>query len=210
MKIKSYTGMESIQKRIRLDASLILLILSNILTIILAVWQHWNLITMLWIYWAQSVIIGIFNFIKILDLKNFSTENFSVNGHPVEPTRGTKVSTAIFFAVHYGFFHAVYFIFLMVQSLTGSISKGVVVSTGAIIIGAVIFFMNHLFSFFANRKADSEKKQNIGKVMFFPYARIIPMHLTIIFGLYTQIGFVFFLILKTIADVTMHMAEHRD
>jgi len=60
-----------------------------------------------------------------------------------------------------------------------------------------------------------EKKQNIGRVLFSPYARIIPMHLTILFGwivfnaLGEKVALVLFLILKTIADVIMHVREHR-
>ena len=48
--------------------------------------------------------------------------------------------------------------------------------------------------------------------MFFPYLRILPMHLTIIVG--GAIGsagtgaLLFFLVLKTIADVIMHRIEH--
>jgi len=45
--------------------------------------------------------------------------------------------------------------------------------------------------------------------MFFPYARIIPMHLTIIFGMLLGKGaIVLFLTLKTLADMIMHVLEH--
>jgi len=53
---------------------------------------------------------------------------------------------------------------------------------------------------------------NIGTMMFFPYLRIIPMHLTIIFGSDYAKGssgaLILFLVLKTIADLIMHMIEH--
>ena len=48
----------------------------------------------------------------------------------------------------------------------------------------------------------------------FPYARIIPMHLTILLGSYFVGGaegtLIIFLALKTLADVLMHMIEHGD
>lgn len=45
--------------------------------------------------------------------------------------------------------------------------------------------------------------------MFYPYLRIIPMHLTIIFGhAMDQSAMVLFMILKTLADAGMHMIEH--
>ena len=56
----------------------------------------------------------------------------------------------------------------------------------------------------------------MGRAMFLPYARIVPMHLTIIFGsvllsLTTtpKVVLVFFLLLKTAADLAMHFSEHR-
>jgi hypothetical protein len=48
--------------------------------------------------------------------------------------------------------------------------------------------------------------------MFFPYARIIPMHLTILIGVYLEEHstgtVILFLGLKTFADLTMHLIEH--
>ena len=44
--------------------------------------------------------------------------------------------------------------------------------------------------------------------MFYPYARIIPMHLTIIFGSSFGGTLPLFLVLKTFADAIMHVVEH--
>ena len=44
--------------------------------------------------------------------------------------------------------------------------------------------------------------------MFYPYARIIPMHLTIVFGFNFGGALILFLVLKTFADVIMHIVEH--
>lgn len=75
----------------------------------------------------------------------------------------------------------------------------------------IIFLTNHSFSFYKNLKKDTEKKQNIGRVMLFPYARILPMHIIIVMGLLinpTTNSILLFLILKTIADLIMHQKEH--
>lgn len=45
--------------------------------------------------------------------------------------------------------------------------------------------------------------------MFYPYARIFPMHLTILLGATTGVPLLMFLVLKTIADGVMHVVEHR-
>ncbi len=196
-----------------LDLSLFFLLLSNILTIVFAIIENWSLLTIMWIYLFQSIIIGFFNFLRMLSLKEFSTNNLKINNELVEPTKTTKYKTAFFFLVHYGFFHLVYAIFLIALSIKRNIETGNISIQPSIpiLISTGIFFMNHLFSYVYNYKKDSAKKKNIGALMFFPYARIIPMHLIIVFGLFiiqTKGALLFFLILKTIADVIMHQAEH--
>lgn len=190
------------------DLSFWLLLFSNIVTIYFAVTENWNISTVMWVYWFQSVTIGIFNFIRILQLKNFSTEGLKINGQPIQSTQQAKTFTALFFLFHYGFFHFGYMIFLLVGAFTkayGSVPN--VNELKYILLTALLFFLNHLFSYFYNKPKDT-KKQNIGAVMFYPYARIIPMHVTIIFGFFFSGILPLFLVLKTFADLTMHMIEH--
>jgi len=196
------------------DHSTLLLLFANFIMIFFAIYENWNLLTIMFIYWCQSVIIGIFTFFKILNLKNFSTEGMKFSNIPALPTTGTKIGIAFFFLFHYGFFHFGYLLFLIVNPFFNTSSQTSFTDlTILFVVG--IFFINHLFSFLYNREKDSKKKQNIGKVMMFPYIRIVPMHLTIIFGSFfimagsPQISLILFLILKTIADIAMHIVEHR-
>lgn len=53
------------------DKSTKLLVVSNIVTIVFAIIEGWDLHTLLLIYWFQSVIIGYFNYKRILKLENF-------------------------------------------------------------------------------------------------------------------------------------------
>ncbi|MBU0649417.1 hypothetical protein KJ969_04985 [Patescibacteria group bacterium] len=180
------------------------LILANLATIVLAVAQGWNFSTLIWSYWLQSLIIGLFQFFKILDLKQFSAKGFKINNRPAKPTPGTKYFTAVFFVIHFGGFHFVYSVFLA--------SSARQAEWGSILLVSAVFLANHLFSYFRNREEDRQKIKNIGTMLFFPYARIIPMHLTILFGFFLiggPISLVFFLLLKTAADVVMHKIEHR-
>jgi len=200
------------------------LLFSNILTIIFAVLFNWSLIVVLWVYWTQSIIIGFFNFFKILTLSDFSTENIKINKKPVSPTKGVKIFTAFFFALHFGLFHLVYFFFLVFftfQAVLFKISSGAETPFPSIIglvflpLSGLIFFFNHLFSFIHYKNKPHKKKQSLGRILFSPYVRIVPMHLTIIlggffmfFGAFNQAILVFFLLLKTAADVAMHSLEH--
>ena len=154
-----------------LDSFTILLIAVNLSMIIVAVWEQWEIGVLIWIYWFQSVIIGLFQFLKIITLKNFSTSGLLVNGRSVEATTKTLWSTGLFFLFHYGFFHMGYLVFLLVDIPITAGSRDIFVP------GALFFLLNHAFSFVMNYWADTGRQQNLGRVLFIPYARIIPMHL---------------------------------
>jgi hypothetical protein len=195
------------------DTSLWSLIGSNLIGLLIAYKQGWGILPLLWIYWFQSVSIGVVNVIRMVTLKNFSTEGLTSNGRPVPATKAGQISTALFFAVHYGFFHLVYALFLG----SGMFSKNRLPPGEPLYIfyTGILFFFNHLYSFFHNRETDVPG-QNLGTIMFFPYIRIVPMHLFIIFGgmLAMTLGersfllLTFFVLLKTGADTLMHMIEH--
>jgi hypothetical protein len=195
------------------DRSLWLLLASNAVAILVAVLQNWDLLAIMWVYWFQSVVIGFFHFLRMRKLRGFSTKGFTINNRPVEPTQGTKNRTARFFLLHYGFFHFVYFMFLLAFSGTGMFSSGgenPLTSADLIYIipVALVFLGNHLYSYFYNRPKDTGRP-NIGTLMFYPYARIIPMHLTLVLGFFISSPLLFFLLLKTLADAIMHVVEHR-
>jgi hypothetical protein len=184
------------------DKSLWGLLGSNFLTLILALVEKWPLGELLWTFWFQSVAIGIFWFLKILTLKNFSTDGLTMDDKPVPATIKSRNQMAFFFLVHYGFFHVGYAVFLIV--------KCPLAVNWPILLTAAVFFANHFFSFMHNRKWDDHTKQNLGVVLFFPYARIIPMHLTIIFGMSfvgSPIVVILFMFLKISSDAVMHVVE---
>jgi len=190
------------------DSSLWLLLFSNFITIFFATKEGWNLSTIMWVYWFQSITIGFFNFVRILQLKEFSTEGLRINGQSVEPTQSTKIRTAFFFLVHYGLFHFGYMAFLLSGNFAISYGQNFgILELKSIFLTAIIFFVNHLFSYFYNKPKDS-RNQNIGNLMFYPYLRIIPMHLTIILGSYYVNALPIFLVLKTFSDAAMHIVEH--
>jgi hypothetical protein len=190
------------------DPSLWGVLSGNVLLMVMALALHWPVGDIMWIYWWQSVAIGATNFVRMWTLKEFSTEGFTSNGRRVPETQAGARSTAIFFAVHYGFFHLVYAIFLATLAPVAAMSPLDVVSAGLCVAG---FIGSHVFSLRHNATQDFKgRKPNLGAVMFYPYLRIIPMHLTIIFG-GVVVGFSLplFMLLKTLADCGMHVLEHR-
>ncbi len=186
------------------DGSVWALIAANVFALGVALWQDWGAAPLMLLYWGQSVVIGIANVFRILALDRFSTENFTMNNRPVEPTPATKRQVAVFFAMHYGLFHAVYLVFLVAGPRGEPLTPWFWACTAA-------FALNHLWSYRYNRDIDRQGTPNIGTLMFTPYLRIVPMHLTIIFGGLlggARPGLLLFGALKTVADVAMHFVEH--
>ncbi len=213
--------MENLENKKFWDKSTKLLVVSNIITIIFALSEGWNINNVLWIYWFQSVIIGYFNYKRILKLENFTTENLKMNNQPVSPTEKSKKQIASFFLVHYGFFHFGYFMFLIGDfNFLFIQSNYFFITIFSFIASIITFYFNHKTSFELNYHEDLKGKTNIGTLMFMPYIRIIPMHLIIVLAggivtgnsglvtIYSSMVMLFFLSLKTIADVFMHKVEH--
>ncbi|HEY4495249.1 MAG TPA: DUF6498-containing protein [Candidatus Paceibacterota bacterium] len=198
------------KKNLFYDFSFWTLLFSNLITIFFATRDGWSLSTIMLIYWFQSVIIGLFNFIRILQLTEFSTNGLIINDSPAQPTKRTKIFIAFFFLAHYGLFHVAYLAFILSGSADGLLNgKTDAIDVRLLVLTVILFFANHLFSFIYNRPRDT-KKQNIGSLMFHPYIRIIPMHITIVAGsIFASAMLPFFLILKTFSDVLMHIVEHR-
>jgi hypothetical protein len=190
------------------DLSLVALIGANLVALLVAYATKMSLRDLMLVYWIQSVVIGVTNVIRIARLRGFATDGFTMNDQPVQESPRAKGQVALFFALHYGFFHAGYLLFILVapRSAGGGLAPLYVYA-----ILALVFAANHAYSLRHNLARDARGRPNIGTLMMLPYARIVPMHLTIILGgLMTGSTFAFFLfgLLKTAADVVMHVAEH--
>lgn len=189
---------------------------ANLLAIVVAFLDGGNLLYLLWPYWIQSVVIGFFAQRRIRMLQRFSTEGLKMNGRAVAPTPASRRQAANFFVLHYGLFHLFYLVALL--TFTGPMAAGRL-SLGALsgwdtltIVGVGIgFALSHRASHREHVEADLSGNPNLGALMFLPYLRIVPMHLTIILAavLHSALGVLFFSVLKTVADVAMHIIEHR-
>jgi hypothetical protein len=188
------------------DPPLIALLIANGITIAMALLQHWELGSVLLVYWSQSVTIGLFTFIRILMSRP------APEAGPSGSMR--RLFLAGFFAFHYGLFHFVYLIFIVTFAILGTFG---ISDPLAILGGAGIFFANHLISFFWYR---GREERDPDAIFIEPYHRIVPMHLTIILGGVaaglvagtgldaTVVMVLFFLVLKTAADVWAHQRQH--
>ncbi len=202
-------------------------IIANLVTIVLAILGNWDLATVLFIYWSQSIIIGIFTVVSLLgadtaaiaeDLEKPVQE---LGGQGTVNTRHIwycKCFIAGFFTLHYGLFHWGYYTFIVESGLFGTVHF----SDPNIWLSCALFFANHLYSYLTYRHQVSKGAIYILEKFFRPYQRIIPMHLTIIFGSTvvfalqvfgiqsTMPVLVLFLVLKTYFDISTHLIKHAE
>lgn len=184
------------------------LVLANLAALATALWFDWPPSALLWPYWLQSLVIGGFAVRRMLTAPRICTKGFTSNGKPVPATRAGRVQTAIFFTIHYGLFHLVYAGFI-----AGSGGWPVGMDLWATLALVATFAWGHANSYRRNRGAEDTVPVNLGTAMFLPYLRVIPMHLTILFGGVALGGggtwaLLLFTGLKTVSDVAMHYAEH--
>ncbi len=185
---------------------MLLLLLTNLAVIILALSQGWDFVPLIWVFWCQNIIIGFFNWRRMMQLRHFSTKGLKINGRRVDANVKTKKSVAGFFSLHYVVLHLVYLVFLL--PLTKEMPISVVVSAS---IGIALFLVNHWYSYRHNLRKDLAATPSLATLAIFPYARVVPMHLVIfigyIIGPHSKVMLISFMLLKTIADLFMHHIE---
>ena len=187
------------------DASLHALVAANLVALGVAYAAGIGLHEMMLVYWIQSVIIGATNFIRIMSLERFDPAELKIDRRPAQETPRDKRKVAFFFLLHYGMFHLVYLLFIATDH------RGRLGEPGGYLLCTLIFAVNHGYSLVHNIRRDAQGRPSIGALMFLPYGRILPMHLTIIFGGFLFGGtfaFLLFGALKTAADAVMHALEH--
>ena len=76
-------------------------------------------------------------------------------------------------------------------------------------INVAMFAAAHAWPLVTSGGQDYRGKPNLGVLMFYPYLRILPMHLTILLGSMFSSALPLFIVLKTGADLGMHAIEQR-
>ena len=155
--------------------------------------------TIVFLYWGQSVLIGLFNFVDILTIKNIIPGSMELNEAPATNTFASKGCAASFFALHYGFFHLAYGLFLLVFTK-------IKIDFHFVLIGLAAFSLNLIIEFIRHKQWQAANEVNLGAMFFLPYLRIIPMHLMILGPAFLNWkASTIFLVLKTLADVIMYL-----
>ena len=239
-----FPGVVEFARGIGQSWSAAVLIGANLVPLFGVIFGGWNAFDIVWLFWFENVIIGVFNVIKILTVGALGNPGGQATGRTqtVVGSRLARVSPgqraarmagmtflAAFFTVHYGGFNFGHGIFVMAMLGKGSgMHAGFslwdlyVTNTRAAIglgLGPAILTLlaSHAFSFVANFLVKREYARiDQGALMGGPYARVVILHVAIIFGgffamaLGSPMGVLVVLVLLKIAvDLGLHLKERQ-
>jgi hypothetical protein len=200
----------------------------NALPLVGVLFFEWDAFLIVLLYWAENVVVGFYNVLKMALVKV---------KHPAEHLG--KLFQIPFFVIHYGGFTGIHGMFVLamfkkegdvfgkgpdwpcflafVQILFRTIEqayRAIPVNARWVIAG---MFVSHGISFVFNYLYKGEYAKISGeKLMMQPYARVVVMHIAIIFGGFLTMAFgspvgllVMLVIIKTLIDVALHKRQHR-
>lgn len=192
----------------KFDFTLIPLIIANAVPLYGVIFDEWSIFRVFFLFWIETAIIGLYNGFKIL----------KVSG-PL------SIFLIPFFIVHFGGFMFVHLLFI--RSLFGGESLAhnafstslplLLESCEGLWLPIILLLLSHGISFYVNFILGGEyKNSNPKKQMASPYARVIVMHITIIFGGWITMGFKnpmgalsLLVIGKIILDIKAHIQTHQ-
>jgi Family of unknown function (DUF6498) len=193
-----------------LPTSAFLLVITNILPLIGVLVYNWNLIDILFLYWAESGVIGFWSISRILFAK------FDNRGPVLIFIVLFRIFACLFFFIHFGGFmagHGIILYTIAVEFLKMNVHPLELLRATWIILA--ILFISHGYSFVTNYLMKGEKDRERGKeFMIDPYKRIFVMHFTLVCGMGPVIFLkqpvyllVTFIVLKTSLDLWAHLKE---
>jgi hypothetical protein len=216
-----------------LRKSSLVLLGANLLPLLGVAWFGWDVLGILLLYWAESVVIGVVNILRMATCESRGilgdmmptpnmarTERLRYHNLPGVPQAAAKLFLIPFFIVHYGMFcfgHLTAVVALFApQGLSadlGATMHELWQSSYWIAIAAIA--TSHLYSFATNFIGNGEyQRVNIMSLMKRPYGRIVAMHVAIILGgaLVAWLGnalpmLLVLIVAKSILDLKLHERE---
>lgn len=163
--------------------SAIFLVLVNLYPIYGVVFLGWNAKFILYTYWCENLIIGLFTVLKMLKTKiyldNTQLDNPNLNTNNVGESNSSKILSFIW--VYCG---ASFLYYIVIAILTTETSGTVLFNLPRQIIVPVGFiFLSHTFSYVVNFIIGAEyKKLSLDEEIKMPVRRLVIVHLTVTLG----------------------------
>jgi len=182
------------------------LFISNVVAIIILIFSHSSILFALWVYWAQSILIGLVFCVKIV----ISPASKS-NG------KSTSMIIVVVLLIIIVFFHAIYAVFIGIA--IPLLLNDYELNIQMILLSVAVFFVYYIFSIFEEvkkRNTNNISEFQAGSMLLLYFFRILPIHVTIIatiiifgiakffgYSLFTNtIALIFFQIIKSVTELT--------
>jgi hypothetical protein len=216
--------------RVSAPIAIVTLIFNNLVPLLGVLYLGWSLYAVIYIYWLENGVVGLFNVVKMLlargdEFDNEKGRKFVELIGPQNKVIARVVARVVyipFFIFHYGLFWLVHGLFVvnLVGPFLGSIPSGNLLfapSTEGVwgAVGAMV--ISHGSSFVRNYIGHGEYLQATPQQLTSqPYSRVFVLHLTILGGAFLVAnlgeplyGLVLLVVLKTGVDLWAHLREHR-
>lgn len=216
-------------------ASLIVLVLANLIVGVLALRGQWGVFSLIVLYWFEALVIGGFNVLRLAVVGLFGEQPFGAAlAQRVGVTFGARLLATVigvgFFAFKFATFAFVVAISFVVASVqfdlerSARLEPGETAWFGVAQIPAepliVILIASHALSFVWNFLIRGEyRTQTVPALVFWPYLRMAAVSAVVAAGVAliaifpetgrTQLAVVVFVLLKTLVDALSHRWEHR-
>jgi hypothetical protein len=228
--VMSYPEIVRLQKNLS-NIPLLALLVANALPVIGVLFFGWDAFAIVLLYWSENIVLGFYNVLKMAFVKV-----------PEPGANLAKLFMIPFFIIHYGGFTAGHGVFVLaffsqsagmgdfnpfpggetwpcflvfVQLLFNVIGQAILMLPPNMLFAVAGLFVSHGISFGYNYFYKDERSHtSLKKLMSQPYARIVVLHIAIIFGgfltmaLGSPVGVLLILVLlKTGIDVKLHLRE---
>jgi hypothetical protein len=153
---------------------LIAILASNLLPIFGILFLHWNLASVLALYWAENVMVGFFTILKMIFADSQAGD------------WKARLTIIIFFCFHFGgfcFVHAMFIVgFLFAMPRTSQSWNWWLILAG-LWVPILGMFISYSISFYQHYLGDGVyQRVTLTTLMAEPYPKIIPMHVGLIMG----------------------------
>ena len=198
-------------RKILLDPSFWILFIVNVLVVVRYLQNPGIFTTLVWLYWSQNVLYGLFNFADIVTSKNVNVKDgvAAIKGSqkevgttadptpkPFKTDKQIASDMAWGFLYIFGFFHFIIAIFLFSMKKTGPFDWGFYKEYLA------IFFVSQIAVFIQHKFKNRDKAADVTLMSVLPYLRVVPVHLCILIPAFLPVSnLIVFLVLKVIADM---------
>jgi hypothetical protein len=197
-------------------ATAVVLVVVNLLPVWAVMTERIGMGDVFLVYWIENVVVWACGIVRT------ATAEGAGKGTVAVTTNGVRgdMSSAKFFALHYGIFTGVHGIFTVIVVALVGLTGG----AGQVVLLSLAITVSHLFSLGANWFGRNERKVvSPGKAMAAPYPRMLVLHVGIIIGfgvaldgwehgenVNDQVTAVAVLcVMKTLVDLGFHVWQHR-